>query len=138
MEFPESVRTQLKREIRDFRELEGRKKDAASARKAAANAGDASMAESGAGEAETEDCDDEEAAAAQRTKARRHPVLAPASGSDSLVGEDDGERLFEKDTNIEQSPARLAGELDPDEEDENRERKMAEEGAQEGNLDDQE
>lgn len=132
MEFPEEIRTQLKKEIREFRNLEAQKKDAATARKAAASGGVG-------GSVQPDDDEEEEAEDAAGIEGGDESgatsAIGPA-GPGTLVPEaDDGQAAQEKDADLEQPPARPSGELDADEEDEDKEERMVEEGAQEGDQD---
>ncbi|CAO1617779.1 unnamed protein product [Parajaminaea phylloscopi] len=147
MEFPESVRTQLKKEIREFRDIEGKKKNAASARKAAAsNAADASatVAPAAAGADEEEEGDeDEEDDDMAKPEALGPNVTSSATALSSetderLVRETDDPAAADRDAGLEQPATKPVDEIDVDEEDEDTEQRMVDEGAQEGDLEGEE
>lgn len=124
MEFPEEIRTQLRKEVKEFRSLEQAKKKKAQASAAGEGGGAAeTITAPGAGEEDDEDDEGDEDAGDNAGMATR---------------EEEGQAGLDKDADLEQPPARPQGELDVDEEDEDREERMVAEGAEEGDEEDEE
>lgn len=113
MDFPADVRERVKREVGEYKKSEADKK-AGSAAKGTTIGGD--------GEEGEEEDEAEEGAGQADLAATGLPQAATGNGNDDL----------------EPPPAQPAGERDIDEQDEDTEQRMVEEGAEEGNLEDEE